>query len=106
MTKIMNKLFIISIIFNCLLLLLFVSSIEGSKTSATNSATQCKELNQWNCYSAKNEGYFCNSKDQTKTETRWYYDKGHCRKFTYKGCNGNRNRFCTKETCMKRCQGE
>uniref|UniRef100_A0A1A9WN52 Histone H2A n=1 Tax=Glossina brevipalpis TaxID=37001 RepID=A0A1A9WN52_9MUSC len=65
-----------------------------------------KEDNQWNCYSSKNDGYFCNSKDQTTTKLRWYYDKGQCKKFNYKGCYGNRNRFCTKEICMKRCEGQ
>ncbi|XP_065362816.1 kunitz-type serine protease inhibitor BmKTT-2 [Calliphora vicina] len=107
MTKIMNTFLIICLIFNSILLL-FVPAITCSSSSSalSNSALQCKELNQWNCYSAKSEGYSCNSKGQTTTETRWFYDKGHCRKFAYKGCNGNRNRFCTKETCMKRCQGE
>ncbi|XP_037944321.1 kunitz-type serine protease inhibitor, partial [Teleopsis dalmanni] len=59
-----------------------------------------------NCYSGFNEGNFCSKKDQTKTETRWYYDKGACRKFVYKGCNGNRNRFCTRDACERRCVGE
>ncbi|XP_023299004.2 kunitz-type serine protease inhibitor LmKTT-1b [Lucilia cuprina] len=106
MAKLMNSFLIICLIFNFILLLL-VPTIEcSSSTASSKSAVQCKELNQWNCYSSRNEGYFCNSKDQSTTETRWFYDKGHCRKFAYKGCNGNRNRFCTKETCMKRCQGE
>lgn len=57
-----------------------------------------------NCYVGRNEGNYCNSKDQTKALTRWYYDKkGVCRPFSYRGCNGNRNRFCTQESCEARC---
>ncbi|KAH8417496.1 hypothetical protein KR222_001170 [Zaprionus bogoriensis] len=63
----------------------------------------CKELNNINCYVGCNEGNYCNSKDQTKALTRWYYHKGACRPFSYKGCNGNRNRFCTQESCEARC---
>ncbi|XP_060650066.1 isoinhibitor K [Drosophila nasuta] len=63
----------------------------------------CKELNNVNCYVGRNEGNYCNRKDQTKALTRWYYDKGSCRPFSYRGCNGNRNRFCTQESCETRC---
>uniref|UniRef100_A0A1I8PQU1 BPTI/Kunitz inhibitor domain-containing protein n=1 Tax=Stomoxys calcitrans TaxID=35570 RepID=A0A1I8PQU1_STOCA len=93
--------FVICLVFSVTLLLFCVPTPVQSIAPASSS--NCKELNQFNCYSAKNEGYFCNSREPTHTETRWYYDKGTCRKFNYKGCNGNRNRFCSKETCMKRC---
>ncbi|KAH8232318.1 hypothetical protein KR038_000378 [Drosophila bunnanda] len=75
----------------------------GGSSSSGNGATSCKELNNVNCYVGRNEGNFCNSKDQTKAVTRWYYDKGLCKPFSYKGCNGNRNRFCTQESCESRC---
>ncbi|XP_062132638.1 kunitz-type serine protease inhibitor LmKTT-1c-like [Drosophila sulfurigaster albostrigata] len=37
----------------------------------------------------------------------WYYDSssGSCRAFAYKGCGGNKNRFCTWEDCVKECKG-
>ncbi|KAI9584309.1 kunitz-type serine protease inhibitor BmKTT-2 isoform X2 [Glossina fuscipes] len=112
MTKTLSILLMYGIV-GSFLWLLFAPSVDGKIsaassiiTAATAAAADCKELNQWNCYSARNEGYFCNSKDQTTTQLRWYYDKGQCKKFNYKGCYGNRNRFCTKEICMKRCEGQ
>ncbi|XP_075144622.1 uncharacterized protein LOC142219584 [Haematobia irritans] len=98
----MTKFLAICLILSATMMLFSVPVVE-SITPLSNG--QCKELNQWNCYSAKNEGYFCNSRDTSSTEIRWYYDKGTCRKFNYKGCNGNRNRFCTKEACLNRCYG-
>ncbi|KAL9893105.1 kunitz/BPTI-like toxin isoform X1 [Glossina fuscipes] len=124
MTKTLSILLMYGIV-GSFLWLLFAPSVDGKIsaassiiTAATAAAADCKELSiisyyslyanldQWNCYSARNEGYFCNSKDQTTTQLRWYYDKGQCKKFNYKGCYGNRNRFCTKEICMKRCEGQ
>ncbi|XP_016959854.1 BPTI/Kunitz domain-containing protein 5 [Drosophila biarmipes] len=75
----------------------------GGGSSANGALVSCKELNNVNCYVGRNEGNFCSSKDKTKAETRWYFDKGHCKPFTYKGCNGNRNRFCSKDSCESRC---
>ncbi|XP_034114561.1 kunitz-type protease inhibitor 2 [Drosophila albomicans] len=70
---------------------------------AASGDGSCKELNNVNCYVGRNEGNYCNRKDQTKALTRWYYDKGSCRPFSYRGCNGNRNRFCMQESCETRC---
>ncbi|EDV30299.1 uncharacterized protein Dana_GF23216 [Drosophila ananassae] len=75
----------------------------GGTSGQGSAAASCKELNNVNCYVGRNEGNFCNSKDQTKAVTRWYFDKGVCRPFTYKGCNGNRNRFCSQDSCESRC---
>ena len=38
---------------------------------------------------------------------RWYYDDGSnsCKKFTFGGCNGNRNNFPSKQSCEERCKG-
>ena len=38
---------------------------------------------------------------------QWYYDfsVGLCRQMTYTGCNGNLNRFESRETCEYTCQG-
>ncbi|XP_054725419.1 actinia tenebrosa protease inhibitors [Anastrepha obliqua] len=76
----------------------------STMTQAEHNA-HCKELNQVNCYMGQNEGYFCSKNEHAATQTRWFFDKGVCRKFNYKGCYGNRNRFCTKEACERRCRG-
>lgn len=36
---------------------------------------------------------------------KWYYENaiGGCTTFIYGGCQGNRNRFQTKEDCEKKC---
>ncbi|KAH8280138.1 hypothetical protein KR018_010680 [Drosophila ironensis] len=88
-----------------IILLTQTAQIEafGGGASASSGQASCKELNNVNCYVGRNEGNFCNSKDQTKTVTRWYFDKGICRPFNYKGCNGNRNRFCSQDSCESRC---
>ena len=38
---------------------------------------------------------------------RWYYDDGSnsCKKFTFGGCNGNRNKFQSKQLCEQHCKG-
>lgn len=38
---------------------------------------------------------------------RWYYDplSEKCGRFTYGGCEGNKNNFEQEETCMKICSG-
>uniref|UniRef100_A0A147BI17 Putative salivary kunitz domain protein n=2 Tax=Ixodes ricinus TaxID=34613 RepID=A0A147BI17_IXORI len=37
---------------------------------------------------------------------RFYYDKKEvkCKTFIYGGCNGNKNRFETKEECQRACK--
>ncbi|EDW54602.1 kunitz-type U19-barytoxin-Tl1a [Drosophila sechellia] len=75
----------------------------GGGSSGNGAVVSCKELNNVNCYVGRNEGNFCSRKDQTKVVTRWYFDKGVCKPFNYKGCNGNRNRFCSQESCDARC---
>ena len=39
---------------------------------------------------------------------RWFYDKqdGVCKNMTYSGCQGNSNRFVTKEECDNVCKHE
>ncbi|XP_020775088.1 kunitz-type protease inhibitor 1a [Boleophthalmus pectinirostris] len=39
--------------------------------------------------------------------SKWYYNpmKQDCFRFNYGGCQGNENRFDTKEQCMKMCRG-
>lgn len=40
-----------------------------------------------------------------KRLARWHYDHETmvCRMFDYGGCDGNRNRFMTRESCLKSC---
>ncbi|XP_032599014.1 kunitz-type serine protease inhibitor homolog dendrotoxin I-like [Drosophila grimshawi] len=35
----------------------------------------------------------------------WWYDSSDrtCRVLNFRGCGGNRNRFCTREQCRTRC---
>ncbi|GFX07279.1 papilin [Trichonephila clavipes] len=42
------------------------------------------------------------------TFTQWYYDKDQedCIEFVFSGCQGNANRFNTKESCYQRCKRE
>ncbi|XP_077538081.1 papilin-like isoform X3 [Haemaphysalis longicornis] len=42
-----------------------------------------------------------------EVHARWFYDAktGRCLPFVYTGCEGNTNRFKTKEICMSFCQG-
>ncbi|EDW83216.1 uncharacterized protein Dwil_GK22741 [Drosophila willistoni] len=104
--KLKINLTFLSAAFVCLLsIILLTQTTETLAYGNGNGATEgtCKELNNVNCYVGRNEGNYCNSKDQTKAVTRWYHDKGVCKPFTYKGCNGNRNRFCTQEACDLRC---
>ncbi|KAL7727307.1 hypothetical protein ACLKA6_008594 [Drosophila palustris] len=96
--KIPMNVTILSLALVCLMSVMLVT-----QTVAASGDAACKELNNVNCYVGRNEGNYCNSKDQTKALTRWYYDKGVCRRFTYRGCNGNRNRFCTQDSCEARC---
>lgn len=39
---------------------------------------------------------------------RWYHDRktGSCQSFIYGGCNGNKNNFDSKESCVAACTGE
>ncbi|XP_037097490.1 kunitz-type protease inhibitor 1a [Syngnathus acus] len=41
------------------------------------------------------------------TLTKWYYNplKQDCSRFNYGGCQGNENRFDSKEACLKVCRG-
>ncbi|KAH8392026.1 hypothetical protein KR200_003696 [Drosophila serrata] len=36
----------------------------------------------------------------------WWYNRrtGECLKMNYLGCGGNRNRYCTKASCLERCR--
>ncbi|XP_075169941.1 PI-actitoxin-Afv2b-like [Haematobia irritans] len=37
---------------------------------------------------------------------RWWYDNssGVCKEFTYRGCGGNNNRYCSKAACETGCR--
>ncbi|KAK6738038.1 hypothetical protein RB195_020251 [Necator americanus] len=36
---------------------------------------------------------------------RWDFEVGDCVEFKYGGCEGNQNKFETKEQCLERCGG-
>ncbi|XP_075555420.1 proteoglycan-like sulfated glycoprotein papilin isoform X2 [Dermacentor variabilis] len=78
----------------------------GCQGNANNFATeeecseQCVRLSaQEICILAKEEGR-CLSEDR-----KWYYDyvEGRCKEFVYTGCQGNRNRFNTRDQCERMC---
>lgn len=55
------------------------------------------------CSESANAGYSgrgCNG------GTRWYYNtrSRRCETFTYWGCGGNSNRYCTQFACQQRCR--
>ncbi|XP_059225135.1 male accessory gland serine protease inhibitor-like [Stomoxys calcitrans] len=37
---------------------------------------------------------------------RWWYDRSSnsCKEFSYHGCGGNQNRWCSKAACENRCR--
>ncbi|KAL1418936.1 hypothetical protein MTO96_005477 [Rhipicephalus appendiculatus] len=78
----------------------------GCQGNANNFATEdecserCVRLSaQEICILAKEEGR-CLSEDR-----KWYYDyvEGRCKEFVYTGCQGNRNRFNTRDQCERMC---
>nr|XP_054928901.1 papilin-like [Dermacentor andersoni] len=78
----------------------------GCQGNANNFATEeecserCLRLSaQEICILAKEEGR-CLSEDR-----KWYYDyvEGRCKEFVYTGCQGNRNRFNTRDQCERMC---
>ncbi|EDV95990.1 GH15460 [Drosophila grimshawi] len=36
----------------------------------------------------------------------WWYDGSDrtCKPLNFRGCGGNRNRYCTREQCVRRCR--
>ncbi|XP_055375865.1 kunitz-type serine protease inhibitor 6-like [Condylostylus longicornis] len=93
--EIINKIIIFTIILNC------INEINTNEISGFTPRTE--ELQQWReeyCNLPKEEGncvfYYMPS---------YYYNKGSgtCEEFAYGGCNGNRNRFPSKEICEKTC---
>jgi len=51
------------------------------------------------CFLGKDEG----SCDESQLQ--WFYDRndGVCKQFLYRGCDGNQNRFATRQECESRC---
>ncbi|XP_077521556.1 proteoglycan-like sulfated glycoprotein papilin isoform X3 [Amblyomma americanum] len=78
----------------------------GCQGNANNFATEeecserCVSLGAKDiCILSKEVGQ-CLSEDR-----KWYYDyvEGLCKEFVYTGCQGNRNRFNTREQCERMC---
>ncbi|XP_060597943.1 carboxypeptidase inhibitor SmCI-like [Ruditapes philippinarum] len=79
---------------------------SGGNTNRFLSVAQCKNTCERatlknRCRKRPSIGTNCNNNSTIK----YYYDKhcDCCRKFTYLGCDGNRNRFSTLETCQQTC---
>ncbi|XP_011176688.2 kunitz-like toxin PcKuz2 [Zeugodacus cucurbitae] len=85
--------------FSIFLFCLFFFILANFKTHAQ----QCAPLNFPTCSESANSGYSgrgCNG------GTSWYYNTGsrRCETFTYWGCGGNSNRYCTQFACQQRCR--
>merc|ERR1719367_733719 len=68
---------------------------------------ESKILPDYLCSLSKDEGVECEAGDDLGSEAaaRYHFDPdaGMCRKFAYKGCQGNRNRFRTYLECANFC---
>ncbi|XP_017860831.1 PREDICTED: chymotrypsin inhibitor SCI-I-like [Drosophila arizonae] len=84
-------------------LCLYVATLEAQRRT-------CKGIvpsRLRNCVGGKDEG-----RGNTRSCARnangnmWWYDSRtrSCKKMAYKGCGGNRNRYCTRAACRSRCR--
>ncbi|XP_046811361.1 kunitz-type serine protease inhibitor A-like [Lucilia cuprina] len=68
---------------------------------AYTSAQNCNP-NTTSCSGGRNVG---RSGRGCLARNMWYYDARlrQCREMRYLGCGGNRNRWCTRIACVRRC---
>ncbi|XP_060659503.1 amblin-like [Drosophila nasuta] len=82
-------------------LALYVSHIESEKKDCRGAA-----FGQV-CEGLKNRGVagwpVCRKNSNNEM---WYFDTKTktCKKLAYRGCGGNRNRFCSRSACIKQCK--
>ncbi|KAI8041110.1 protease inhibitor-like [Drosophila gunungcola] len=78
------------------------------------SAQTCQGLppNGQNCNGGKDEGAARQARGGAQctpqpNNSMWYYNRttGKCLKMSYKGCYGNKNRYCTLQSCERACPG-
>uniref|UniRef100_A0A915KGA7 BPTI/Kunitz inhibitor domain-containing protein n=1 Tax=Romanomermis culicivorax TaxID=13658 RepID=A0A915KGA7_ROMCU len=59
------------------------------------------------CYLPPNQGLECPNAENTKLSTNVFYyfivEEQRCNLFFYKGCQGNENRFSSREKCLQAC---
>ncbi|XP_017086239.1 mambaquaretin-1-like [Drosophila eugracilis] len=78
---------------------------------ALTSARECDGVpDKQNCNGGKNEGIpaqlsrgpYCNPKPNPNM---WYYNSAtrKCEDMGYEGCYGNKNRYCTLQSCQAKC---
>ncbi|XP_041673598.1 BPTI/Kunitz domain-containing protein-like [Drosophila eugracilis] len=78
---------------------------------AVTSAQECDGLpSTQNCLGGKDEGSSTRARggppcDPKPNRNMWYYSSvtRKCEKMSYKGCYGNRNRYCTLRSCQVKC---
>ncbi|XP_011176684.2 proteinase inhibitor-like [Zeugodacus cucurbitae] len=66
------------------------------------SAQRCVPLANSTCTEAANPG---TTGPGCVAGTRWSYDptSRQCTPFTYQGCGGNTNRYCSQVVCVRKC---
>ncbi|XP_067941385.1 papilin-like isoform X1 [Watersipora subatra] len=89
---------------------IFVYSGCGGNTNNYLNFEECiqacdkKIPNFDDCSMDVDQGVECSS-GFLSLKSQWFYDRrqGSCQQFTYRGCQGNRNRFGTKDECSRMC---
>ena len=73
--------------------------VRNAKTQKSYVAKQLKDTNSAkDCKDPPGYAGTCES-----AIPMWTFDNGNCKPFTYGGCNGNKNKFSSKEKCLKMC---
>ncbi|KAI6186600.1 hypothetical protein M3Y98_00150400 [Aphelenchoides besseyi] len=88
---------------------IFLYSGCANSGNRFSSASECLALCQTEIQSNQNEDACLQPRDSgpcTDSITQWYYDPsiGDCRKFTFGGCRGSKNRFNTHNDCLRQCR--
>ncbi|KAH8286603.1 hypothetical protein KR054_012171 [Drosophila jambulina] len=81
-------------------LVLYVASSCGQRCNGLPRETQ-------DCQGGKHEGVsqLRGCRPSPNPEMWWYNRQTNdCLKMNYRGCGGNRNRYCTKAACMEKCR--
>ncbi|EDV95989.1 GH15461 [Drosophila grimshawi] len=77
---------------------------------AHTQAQQCRGRllpNAQFCIGGRDEGIsFRRDCETNANPNMWWYDGSDrtCKTMSYRGCGGNRNRYCTRQDCEARCR--